>query len=165
MWELDHKEGWVVRNFWTVVLEKTLESPLDCQEIKPVNPKGNQFWLFIGGTDAEAPILWLPDAKNWLLWKDTDAGKNWRQEEKGTTEEEMVGWHHQLDGCEFEQVLGVGDVQGSLACGNPRGCKESDMTERPNWIKPGVLQSMGSQRVGHDLVARQQQQYFLMLSW
>ena len=111
MWELDHKEGWVVRNFWTVVLEKTLESPLDCQEIKPVNPKGNQFWLFIGGTDAEAPILWLPDAKNWLLWKDTDAGKNWRQEEKGTTEDEMVGWHHQLP--EFSQTHSTESVKPS----------------------------------------------------
>ena len=105
MWELDHKEGCVPKNwcFWTVVLEKTLKSPLDCKEIKPVNPKGNQSWMFIGGTDVEAktPILWPPDAKNWLIGKDTDAGKDWRWEEKGTTEEEMVGWHHQLNGHEF----------------------------------------------------------------
>ena len=96
--ELDHKESWVLKNwcFWTVVLEKTLESPLDCKEIQPVNPKGNQSWIIIGGTDAEAeaPILWPPDAKNWLIGNDPDAGKDWRQEEKGTTEDEMVGWHH-----------------------------------------------------------------------
>ena len=113
MWELDHKEIWVPRNwcFWTVVLEKTLEILLDSKEIKPVNPKGNQSWMFIGRTDAEAeaPILWLPDVKNWLTGKDPDAGKDWGQEEKGTTEDEMVGWHYLLDGQEFEQTLGVGD--------------------------------------------------------
>ena len=106
MWELDHKENWVPKNwcFWTVVLEKTLESPLDCKEIQPVHPKGNQSWIIIGRTDAqaEAPILWLSDAKNWLIWKDPDAGKDWKQEEKGTTEDEMAGWHHRLDGREFE---------------------------------------------------------------
>ena len=106
MWELDHKESWVPKNwcFWTVVLDKTLESPLDCKEIKPVNPKGNQSWMFIGRTDveAEAPILWPPDAKNWLLGKDPDAGKYWRQGKKGTTEDEMAGWHHWIDGHEFE---------------------------------------------------------------
>ena len=104
MWELNHKESWAPKNwcFWTVVLEKTLESPLDCKEIKPVSPKGNQSWIFIGKTDAEAPILWPPNGKNWLIWKDPDAGKDWRREEKGTTEDEMVGWHHQLDGHEFE---------------------------------------------------------------
>ena len=105
MWDLDHKESWVLKNwcFWTVVLEKTLESPLDCTEIKPVNPKGNQSWIFIGRTDAEAevPILWPPD-KSWFTRKDPDTGKDWRQEEKGTTEDEMVGWHHWLDGHEFE---------------------------------------------------------------
>ena len=105
MWFLDHK-GWVLKNwcFWTVVLEKTLESPLDCKEIQPVHPKGNNSWIFIGRTDAEAetPILWPPDAKNWLIWKDPDAGKNWRQEEKGTTKDEMVGWHHRLNGHKFE---------------------------------------------------------------
>ena len=110
--------------------EKTLESPLDCKEIKPVNPTGNQLWIFTGRTDAEAeaPILWPPDAKNWLIGKYPDAGKDWRQEEKGTTEDEMVGWHHWLNGHEFEQALGVGDGQGSLACFSPWGCKESDMT-------------------------------------
>ena len=114
MWDLDHKEGWVIKNwcFWTVVLGKTLESPLDCKEIKPVNPKGNKFWIFIGRTDAEAEalILWPPDAKNQLIGKDSDDGKDWRQK-KGTTEDEMVGWHHWLDGHEFEQALGFGDGQ------------------------------------------------------
>ena len=98
--ELDYKESWMPKNwcFWTMVLEKTLERPLDCKEIQPVHPKGNQSWIFIGRTDvqAETPILWPPDVKNWLIWKDPDAGKGWRQEEKGTTEDEMVGWHHQL---------------------------------------------------------------------
>ena len=106
MWELDYKESWVPKNwcFWTVVLEKTLESPLDCKEIQRVNPKGNQSLIFIGRSDAEAetPVLWPPDAKNWLIGKDCVAGKVWRREEKGTTEDEMVGWHHQLDGHEFE---------------------------------------------------------------
>ena len=106
MWELDHKESWALKNwcFWTVVLEKTHESPLDCTEIKPVDPKGNQSWIFIGRTDAEAeaPILWLSDEKSWLIRKDPDTGKDWRQEEKGMTEDEMVGWHHWLDGHEFE---------------------------------------------------------------
>ena len=119
MWELDHKEGWALNNwcFWTVVLEKTLGSPLDCTEIKPVNPKGNQFWIFLGRTDTEAvaPILWPPDAKNLLIGKDSDAGKDWRQEEKGMTEDEMVGWHHRLNGHAFEQALGYGEGQGSLA--------------------------------------------------
>ena len=108
IWELDHKEGWVPKNwcFGTVVLEKTLESPLDCKEIKPVNPKGNQSWIFTGRTDAEAeaPILWPPDGKSWLIRGDPHAGKDWRQEEKGMTEDEMVGWHHQLNGHEFEQL-------------------------------------------------------------
>ena len=106
MWELDCEEGWAPKNwcFWTVVLEKTFKSPLDCKEIQPVHPKGNQSWIFIGRTAAEAetPILWPPDVKNWLIWKDPDAGKDWRQEEKGTTEDEMVGWYHQLSGHEFE---------------------------------------------------------------
>jgi len=103
MWELDHKQGWVPKNwcFWIVALEKILESPLDCKEIQPVHPEGNQPWIFIGETDAEAPILWPPDAKSQLIGKDPDSGKDWRQEEKGTTEDEMVGWHHQLDGHEF----------------------------------------------------------------
>ena len=103
MWELDCEESWALKNwcFWTVVLEKTLESPLDCKEIQPVHPKGNQSWIFIGWTDADS-ILWLPDAKNWLIWKDPDAGKDWGQEEKGMTENVMVGWHHWLNGHDFE---------------------------------------------------------------
>ena len=122
---------------WTVVLEKTLESPLDCKEIKPVHPKGNQSWIFIGRTDAEAEvlILWPPDAKSWLIWKDLDAGKDWRLEEKGKTEDEMAGWHHRPDGHEFEQASGVGDTQGSLVCCSPWCCKESDMTELLNWTE------------------------------
>ena len=136
MWELDYKEGWALKNwcFWTVVLEKTLESPLDCKEIKPVNPKGNQSWKFIGKIDpeAEAPILWPPDAKNWLIGKDPDVGKDWRQEEKGTTEGEMVGWHHWLNGREFEQAPVDGEGQGNLACCSPWGHRESDTTEQLN---------------------------------
>ena len=123
MWELDHKESWVPKNwcFGIVVLEKSLQSPLDCKEIKPVHPKGNQSWIFTGRTDAEAeaPILWPRDVKNWLTGKDPDAGKDWRWEEKGMTEDEMIGWHHWLNGPEFEQALGVGDGQGGLACCSP----------------------------------------------
>ena len=117
-----------------MVLEKTLESPLDCKGIKPVHLKGNQPWIFIERTDVEAetPIVWPPDAKNWFIAK--DPGKNWRQEETGT-KEEMVGWHHRLDGHEFKQAPRAGDEQGSLACCNPWGCKESDMTERLNWTE------------------------------
>ena len=134
MWELDHKEGWAPQNwcFWTVVLEKTLESPLDCKEIKPINPKGNQPWIFIGRTDTEAPILWPPDAKSQLIGKDADAGKDRRQGEKGTTEAEMVEWHHRLDGHEFEQAPGDGEGQGSLACCSPWSCEVSKTTERLN---------------------------------
>ena len=125
--ELNYTESWAPKNwcFWTVVLEKILESPLYCKEIQPVHPKGNQSWIFIERTDADAPILWPPDAKHWLIGKDSDAGKDWRQEEKGTTEDEMIGWLHRLYGHEYEQALGVGSGQGSL-------------------------QSMGLQRVGHD---------------
>ena len=114
-----------------MVLEKTLESPFDCKEIKPVSPKWNQSWIFIGWTDAEveAPILWPPDVKNWLTGKNPDAGKDWRQEEKGTTEDEMARWHHQLDEHEFEQAPGVGDGQESLVCCSPWVLKESDKTE------------------------------------
>ena len=135
MWELDHKESWASKNwfFWTVVLEKTLESPLDWKETKAVNPKGNQSWVFIGRTDAEAPMLWPPNVKNWLTGKDPDTGKDWRKEEKGTTEDEMVGWHHWLSGHEFQQALGLGDGQGGLACCSPGCHKESDMTEQLNW--------------------------------
>ena len=134
--ELDYKESWAPKDwcFWTVVLEKTLESPLDFKEIKPVNPKGNQSWIFIGRTDAEAeaPILWPPDAKNWLIRKDPDNGKNWRQQEKGMTEDEVVRWHHWH---EFAQALGDGDGQESLACSSPWDCKESDTTEWLNWTE------------------------------
>ena len=137
MWELDHKESWVLKNwcFWTVVLEKTLESPLDCKEIRPVHPKGNQSWIFTGRTDAEAeaPIFWPPDVKKWLIGKDPDAGKDWRQEEKEMTEDEMIRWQHWLYAHEFEHALGVGDGKGSLACCSPWGHKESDMTEWLNW--------------------------------
>ena len=121
--------------FRTVVLAKTLESPLGCKEIQPVHPKGDQSWIFIGRTDAEAPILWPPDGENWLLRKDPDARKDWRQEEKGTTENEMVGWHHQLNGHEFERALGVGDGQGSLACCSPWCHRELDTTEWLNWTQ------------------------------
>ena len=143
MWEFDHKESWALKNwcFWTVMLEKTLENPLDCKEIQPVHPKGNQSWIFIGRTDAEAeaPILWSPDVKNWLIGKDPDTGEDWGQVEKGMTEDEMVGWHHWLSGHKFEQALGVGDGQGSLLCYTPRGHKESDTTEQLNWMELNLL--------------------------
>ena len=133
MWELDHKEGWALKNwcFWAVVLEKTLESPLDCKEIQPVNPKGNQSWIFIGRNDAEfeSPILWSLNKNNLNIGKDPGAGKDWRHEEKGMTEDEMVGSHHRLNGHEFEQAPGVGDGQGSLACCSPWGPRV-----RHNWV-------------------------------
>ena len=130
--------------FQIVVLEKTLESPLDCKEIKPVNPKGNQSWIFIRRTDAETPIFWPPDAKTWLIWKDPDAGKDWRQEEKGMTEDETVRWHHRLDGHEFEQALGAGDGQGSLECCSPwsRRVKQDWATEL-SWA---VILGSGTER-------------------
>ena len=138
IWKLDHKEGWALQNgcFWTVVPEKTLESSLDSMEIKPVNPKGNQPWVFIGRTDAkvEAPILRPPDVKHGLIWKDPDSGKDWEQEEKRAAEDVMVGWHHWLNGHEFEQTPGEWRTENT-----------------------GVLQSMGSQRVGHNLATEQQQ--------
>ena len=123
--------------FWTVVLEKTLESPLDCKEIQPVHSEGDQPWDFFGRIDAKAetPILWPPHAKSWLIGKDSDAGRDWGQEEKGTTEDEMAGWHHWLDGHEFEQAPGAGDRQESLECRNSWGRKESDMTEQLNWTE------------------------------
>ena len=136
MWELDHKENWALKNrcFWTVVLEKTLESPLYLKEIQPVNPKGNQSWIFIGRTDAEAEgsILWPPDAKSQLIRKDPDTGKDVRWENKGTTENDMVGWHHWHNGHEFEQFQGVSEGQGSLVFCSPWGCKELEMTEQLN---------------------------------
>ena len=141
MWELDYKESWVLKNwcFWTGVLEKTLESPLDCKEIQPVHRKGNQSWIFIGRTDAEAEaaILCPPDAKNWLTGRDPDAGENWGQEEKGTTEDEVVGWHHRLNGHESEQAPGLDDGQGSLVCCSPWDCKE--LKRLSNWIELMVL--------------------------
>ena len=137
MWELDHKESWALNNwcFWTVVLEKTLEGLLDCKEIQPAHPKGNQSWIFIGMTDAEAetPILWPPDVSNWLIWKYHDAGNDWRWEEKRTTEDEMVGRQHRLNRHEFEQAPGVGNGQGSLACYSPWRHKELGTTEWLNW--------------------------------
>ena len=133
MWKLDYKESWVLKNgcFWTVVLEKILESPLDSKKIQSVHPKGNQPRDFFGRNDAEAetPVLWPPHAKSWLIGKDSDAGRDCGQEEKGTTEDEMAGWHHWLDGHEFEWTLGVGDGQGGLACCDSWGHKESDTTE------------------------------------
>ena len=138
MWRLDCEDSWVLKNwcFWTVVLEKTLESPLDCKEIQPVHPKGNQSWVFIGRTDVEAetPVLWPPDAKSWLIGKDPDAGKDWGQEEKGTTEDE-VGWHYRLNGHGFVWTPEVGDGQGGLACCGSWGHKEPDMTEQLNWTE------------------------------
>ena len=150
MWELDHKE--VPKNscFKTVVLEKTLESPLDCKKFKPVHPEGNQSWIFIGRTDAEAetPILWPPDAKSWLIGKDPGAGKDWRQEEKRMTEDEMVGCHHWLDGHEFEQALEVVDGHWKLTCCNPWGCRGSDTTERLNWTELIVIACKHSYKKG-----------------
>ena len=145
------KESWAPKNwcFWTVVLEKTLESPLDCKEIQPVHPKGDQSWVFIGRTDAEAetPILWPPHAKSWVIGTDPDAGRDWGQEEKGMTENEMPGWHHRLDGCEFEWTPGDGD----------------------GWTgRPGVLRFMGSQRVGHDWATElnwKWEQWWILFSW
>ena len=143
VWMLDYKESWALKNwcFWTVVLEKTLESPLDCKEMQPVHPKEDQSWLFIGRTDAEAetPVLCPPNAKSWLTGKDFDAGRDWGQEEKGTTEDEMARWHHWLDGHEFKRTPGVGDGQGGLACCNSWGSKESDTTEHLNWTEFQII--------------------------
>ena len=139
MWELDWKESWVPKNwcFWTVVLEKTLESPLDFKEIQPVHPKGDQPWVFFGRTDAKAetPVLWPHHAKSWLIGKYSDAGRDWGQEEKGMTEDEMAGCYHWLDGCESGWALGVGEGRGGLVCCDSWGHKELDTTERLNWTK------------------------------
>ena len=149
MWELDYKD-WAPKNwcFLTVVLEKTLDSPLDYKEIQPGSPKGNQSWIFIGRTAAEAetPIVWPPVVKNWLFGKDPDSGKDRRQEMKGTTEDEIVGWHHRLNGHEFEQPLGVGDGQGGLACCESWGRKESDTTERLNWTEEELKSPLMNER-------------------
>ena len=139
MWELDCEEGWAPKNWcvWTVVLEKTLEGPLACKEIQPVHSEGDQPWDFFGRNDAKAetPVLWIPHAKSWLIGKDSDAGRDWGKEEKGTTEDEMAGWHHGLDGHESEWTPGVGDWQGGLAAAIHGVPKESDTTERLNWTE------------------------------
>ena len=143
MWKLGYKEGCMPENwcFWTVVLEKTLESPLDCKEIQPVHPKGNYSWIFIGrrtDIEAETPILWPPDVNSWLIWKDPAPGKDWGQEEKGMTEDEMIGWHHWLDGHGFGWTPRVGDGQGGLVYCGSWGHKELDTTEQliePSWAK------------------------------
>ena len=163
MWELDCEESWAPKNwcFWTVVLEKTVESSLDCKEIQPVHPKGDQSWVFFGRNNAEAetPVLWPPHAKSWLIGKDSDAGRDWGQEEKGMTEDEMAGWHHGLDGCEFEWTLGVGDGQGGLACCNSWGLKELDTTEQLNWTETNfsticiiILMALKGFKLSHILV-------------
>ena len=139
MWELDCEEGWAPKNwcFWSVVLEKTLESPLDCKEIQLVHSKGDQPWDFFGRNDAKAetPVLWPPHVKSWLIGKESDAGRDWGQEEKGTIEDEMAGWHHWLYGHESEWTLGLDDGQGGLACCDSWDRKESDTTERLNWTE------------------------------
>ena len=136
MWELDCEESWAQKNwyFWIVVL-KTVESPLDYKQIQTVYPKGDQSWDFFGRNDAKAPVLWPPHVKSWLIGKDSDAGRDWGQEEKGMTEDEIAWWHHQFDGREFEWTPGVGDGQGGLACCDSWGCKELDTTERLNWTE------------------------------
>ena len=140
MWVLDCKESWALKNwcFLTVVLEKTLESPLDCKEIQPVHSEGDQPWHFFGRTDAKAetPVLWPPHAKSWIIGKDSDAGRDWGLEEKGMAEDEMAGWHYQLDGHEFEQAPGVDEAQGSLVCCSPLGQKESDIIE---WLNRKLI--------------------------
>ena len=142
MWQLDCEDSRVLKTrcFRTAVMEKTLESPLDCKEIQPVHSKGDQPWVFFGNNDAEAetPVLWPPHMKSWLIGKDSDAGRDCGQEEKGTTEDEMAGWHH-----EFGWTLGVGDGQGGLACCNSWDCKESDTTEWLNWTEPNLCQVQG----------------------
>ena len=139
MWELDYKESWARKNwcFWAVVLENTLGGPLDCKEIQPVHSEGDQPWDFFGRNDAKAetPVIWPLHAKSWLIGKDSDAGRDWGQEEKRTTEDEMAGWHHGLDGRESEWTPGVGDGQGGLVCCDSWGRKESDTTERLNWTE------------------------------
>ena len=149
--ELDCEESWVPKNwcFWTVVLEKPLESPLDCKELQQVHSKGHQPWVFFGRNDAKAetPVLWPPHAKSWLIGKDSDAGRDWGQEEKGMTEDEMAGWHHWLDGRESEWTPGVGDGQGGLACCDSWGRKESDTTERLDWTELNKCLPSASTRI------------------
>ena len=166
MWELDCEESWVPKNgcFWTVVLEKTLESPLDCKQIQPVHHKGDQSWVFTGRTDAEAetPILWPPHANSWLIRKDPDAGRSWRQEEKGTTGDDMGEWHHQVNGHEFGWTPGVGDGQGGLVCCSSWSCKESDMTEPLNRTE---LNSFWPQEIQVKPIAAQQTNSCSNLPW
>ena len=147
MWELDHKEDWTPKNwcFQIVVLEKTLESPLDSKETKAVNPQRNQPWIFIGRSDAEALIIWPAIMKSQLIGKDPGSGKDWGEEEKGSTEDEMVGWHLQLDGHEFQQTLGDSEGKGSLVWCSSWGCKELDMTEQLKWTE--TLQTMNFQNI------------------
>ena len=183
MWELDCKESWAPKNgcFWTVVLEKTLEGPLDWKEIQPIHPKGDQSWVFIGRTDAEAetPILWPPDVKSWLTGKDSDAGKDWGQKEKGTTEDEMFGWHHRLNGHGFGWTPGIGDGQGGLECCDSWGRKQLDTTEWLNWTErpklillflllsienPKLTSDSFSSEV-HKLNTHQQQSETVLFSW
>ena len=156
MWELDCEESWALKNwcFWTVVLEKTLESSLDCKEIQPVNPfKGDQSWVFFGRNDAKAetPVLWPPHVKRWLIGKDPDSGRDWGQEKKGMTEDEMARWHHRL-GHEFESPPGVGDGQGGLVSCNSWGCKELDTTEQLNWTELNFDSDTGSLHISSHLL-------------
>ena len=158
MWELNCEESWALKNwcFWTVVLAKTLESPLDCKEIQPVHSKGDQPWVFFGRNDAKAeiPVLWPPHVKSWLTGKDSDAGRNWGQEKKGTTEDEMAGWHHGLDGRESEWTPGDGYGQGDLVCYDSWGRKESDTTEWLKWTELNDCE-MGKCRNKAELFARE----------
>ena len=160
-WELDCEEGWALKNwcFWTVVLEKTLESPLDCKEIPPVYSEGDQPWDFFGRNDAKAetPVLWPPYAKSWLFGKDSDAGRDWGQEEKGKTEDEMAGWHHWLNAHEFGWTPGVGDGQGGLACCDSWGRKELDMTKQLNWTELTRLLGFSHSSVGKESACRRSQ--------
>ena len=167
MWELDCEESWAPKNwcFWTVVLEKTRESPLDCKEIQPVHSEGNQHWDFFGRIDAKAetPVLWPPHAKSWLIGKDSDAGRDWGQEEKGMTEDEITGWHHWLDGRESEWTPGVEDGQGGLVCCDSGGHKGSDTTEWLNWTDTISWASMEAQTVKN--LPTEQETGVWSLSW
>ena len=173
MWELDCEESWVPKNwcFWTVVLENTLESPLDCKEIQPVHSEGDQPWDFFERNDAKAEtlVLWPPHSKSWLIGKDSHAGRDRGQEEKGTTKDEMAGWHHWLDGREFEWTLGVGDGQVGLVCCNSWGCNELDMRERLNWTENIIRQRYDDLRVSLSLdklfLYCQQQEVMDLIIW
>ena len=148
MWELDCEESWAPKNwcFWTVMLEKTLESPLDCKENQPVHSKRDQSWVFFGRNDAkvETPVFWPPHVKNWLIGKDSDAGRDWGHKEKWMTEDEMAGWHHWVDGYESEWTPGVANGQGGLVCCDSWGCKESDTIEQLNWTWVNIICNLNS---------------------